>query len=79
MEERKQEGKTECVWRRGRSVGRVVGGGFNASERCLIFQHHLFLVLRAGSLVCVKHLPHAPSSQTPTARTPSPVSNNCTM
>lgn len=30
---------------RERRVGRVVGGGFNASERCLIFQHHLFLVL----------------------------------
>lgn len=44
------------------------GGGLNASERCLIFQHHLFLVLQAGSLVCVKRLPRAPCSQTASSR-----------
>lgn len=74
----KAGGENRVCVRRERAVWGVVGGGFNASKRCLIFQRHLFLVLRAGSLACVKHLPHAPSSQTPTARTSSPVSNNCT-
>lgn len=46
----------------------MVGEGLDASERCLIFQHHLFLVLQAGSLVCVKRLPRTPCSQTASSR-----------
>lgn len=55
-----EEGGLEEGWR--------WGEGFNASERCLIFQHHLFLVLQAGSLVCVKRLPRTPCSQTASSR-----------
>lgn len=51
-------------------MGTVIGGrgGCDASERCLIFQHHLLWVLQAGCLVCVRQLPRVPCSRTPAAR-----------